>query len=96
MLKQKLVVFLCSSLMCFSLNSWAEPITVGKGDSVEQVLKAHIVKRVSIKTSSGAELGGKVVSVNGLLTHLGGLTGKEFYDAVIVNKKIEAVIIRTK
>ncbi len=45
---------------------------------------------------SGGELGGKVVSVSDELTHLGQLTGKEYYDAVIVNSKIEAVIIRTK
>ena len=60
------------------------------------VLKAQMGKRISIKTKSGNELSGKVVLVGKKLTHLGELTGKEFYDAVIVNKDIEAVIIRTK
>ena len=96
MIKNTLVVFLFSGLMISSNISWAEPITVDSKDNIVSVLKAHIGKRVSIKTSSGGELGGKVVSVSDELTHLGQLTGKEYYDAVIVNTKIEAVIIRTK
>lgn len=96
MLKNILVVFLFSSLMISSISAWAEPISVGDKDTIEKVLKAQIGKRVSIKTSSGDELGGKVISVSKKLTHLGELSGKEFYDAVIVNNSIEAVIIRTK
>ena len=96
MIKYALAVLLFGGLMTSSNNSSAEPITVDSKDNIVMVLKAHIGKRVSIKTSSGGELGGKVVSVNDELTHLGELTGKEYYDAVIVNTKIEAVIIRTK
>ena len=96
MLKNILVVFLFSSLMISSISTWAEPISVGDRDTIEKVLKVQIGKRVSIRTSSGGELGGKVISVSKKLTHLGELSGKEFYDAVIVNKQIEAVIIRTK
>ena len=94
--KKCLVVFLISGLMISPMISSAEPITVGSTDNLATVLKGQIGKKVSIRTSSGSELSGKIVSVNGGLTHLGQLTGKEFYDAVIVNTNIESVTVRVK
>lgn len=96
MIKNTFVLLVLSSLTISTFTIQSEPISVASGDNIETVLKAQIGKRVSIKTSSGGELGGKVISVGESLTHLGELSGKEFYDAVIENRKIEAVIIRTK
>ena len=96
MLKKTLFTFILCSVSIFTISSWAEPISVNSADTIENVLSAHIGKRVSIKTKSGGEMAGKVVSVGAKVTHLGELSGKEFYDAVIVNKNIEAVIVRVK
>ena len=93
--KKSLFIFLFCAI-AFSTSTVAEPLSLNKGDSIADVLKTKMGKRVSIKTKSGNELSGKVLLVGKNLTHLGELTGKEFYDAVIVNKDIEAVIIRTK
>ena len=82
--------------MMISMSSSADPVAVNSGDTIETVLTAYIGKRVSITIKSGGELGGKIISVGENLTHLGEITGKEFYDAVIVNQNIEAVTIRVK
>ena len=95
MKKKSLFVFLFCAI-AFSTSTVAEPLALKKGDTIADVLKTKIGKKVSVKTKSGSELSGKVLLVGKNVTHLGELTGKEFYDAVIVNKDIEAVIIRTK
>ncbi len=95
MLKKIIFAIVLNSTILMSFNAFAEPITVKDKDTIEAVLKSQMGKRVSIKTESG-ELSGTVTQVGKHLTHLGALTGKEYYDAVIVNQKIEAVIIRTK
>ena len=76
--------------------SWADTISINDDDSIKTVLTAQMGKRVSIKTKSGQELSGTVTTVTDKLTHIAKLTGKEFYDAIVVNSNIEAVIIRTK
>jgi hypothetical protein len=96
MIKNIFLISILCSLNVFSLGSSAEPISVSSPDTINIVLSAHIGKRVSIKTKSGGEMTGKVISVSEKLTHLGKLAGKEFYDAVIVNKHAEAIVVRVK
>ena len=83
-------------MLAISSVSWADTISINDDDSIKTVLTAQIGKQVSIKINSGQELTGTVTTVTDKLTHLAKLAGKEFYDAVVVNKNIEAVIIRTK
>lgn len=96
MIKSSLLALLFSGVILLSTNTLADAIRVKGDDTIENILRAQTGKMVSIRTKSGAELGGKVSLVGDTLTHLEELSGKEFYDAVIVNKNIEAVIIRTR
>lgn len=88
------VIFL--SAMLFMSNVFAEPLTVSGSDSVQTILTAQKGNRVTVQLKSGAELKGKVGEVNDEIVHLMELTGKEFFDAVVSVKAIEAVVIRTK
>ena len=96
MIKKFLMSMLISCFIVAALPGRADPISVGDGDTITSVLTAQKGKRVSIKIKSGEELTGTVKSVTKKLTHLGELAGKEYYDAVIVNKAIEAIVIRVK
>lgn len=96
MINKILMSILVSGLMLTALPGRADPLSVGDNDSLRSILTAQVGKRVAVKTKSGEELTGTVRAVTKNLTHLGELAGKEYYDAVIVNKAIEAVIIRVK
>jgi hypothetical protein len=91
-----LMSILVSGLLVLALPGRAGPVSVGDNDSLRSILTAQMGKRVAVKIKSGEEMTGTVRAVTKDLTHLGELAGKEFYDAVIVNKAIEAVIIRVK
>jgi len=96
MTKRFIISLLFTSMLAISSVSWADTISINDDDSIKTVLTAQMGKRVSIKTKSGQELSGTVTTVTDKLTHIAKLTGKEFYDAIVVNSNIEAVIIRTK
>lgn len=96
-MKHKILMSILVSLMLLvALPGRAEPLSVGNNDSIGSILTAQMGKRVAVKIKSGEEYTGTVRTVTKELTHLGELAGKEFYDAVIVNKAIEAVVIRVK
>lgn len=76
--------------------AYADSIALGKDGTVQSVAAAHIGKKVSIILNSGKELSGKVTAVTNKAIHISELTGKEYYDAVINNKKIAAIVIRVK
>ena len=90
-----LMVFL-AGMLAFTAASRADPVTISSGDTIQKALSAQTGKRVSIIIKSGEELTGTVTTVTDELTHLGELAGKEFYDAIVVNKNISAVIVRVK
>lgn len=71
-------------------------LTVAKNDTMRSVLEKHAGQRVSVTLDSGEELTGIVRSVGDKLVHLGELTGKEYFDAVIDHEEIAAVIIRVR
>ena len=96
MLNKILLSILVSGLLLLALPGRADPLSVGDNDTIRSILTAQQGKRVAVKIKSGEELTGTVRAVTGKLTHLGELAGKEYYDAVIVNKAIESVIIRVK
>ena len=74
----------------------ADPLVLSQEDTIEKVLTAQKGKKVTIRLGSGEDLSGTVKEVNGSLVQLSGLSGKEFYDAVIATQRIAAVIIRTQ
>ena len=63
---------------------------------IREILKEHIGKTVSIKSDSGREFEGVVVTVGDHLVHISRLSEKNFYDAVIRIDKIHAVIFRVR
>ena len=89
----------CTLLIATAL-AWAAPVhaplQVGSGDTVETVLRAQKDKRVTVRLRSGQELTGVVRASNARVVHLGAITGKEFFDAVVPLEAIDAVMVRTK
>ena len=71
-------------------------LQVGASDTVESVLKAQNGKRVTLKLRSNQELTGIVRMSGSRVVHLGAVSGREFFDAVVPLDAIEAVLIRTK
>lgn len=90
------VAFLLFGFLSVSSPAWADSVSISKEDTIGTVLSAHMNKRVTVQTISGKELTGTVKAVNEKVVHLAELSGKEFFDAVVKIKKIEAVIVRTK
>ncbi len=95
MIRQISILFLTLVLNSVSCV-FAQSLEITNNDSIESVLTAHMGKRVTIKLDSGQELSGIVKQVTDDLTHISELTGMEFYDAVIVNDEILAVVVRAK
>ena len=74
----------------------AQELKVGSAATVESLITAQKGKRITVRTRSGQELTGVVREVTPKLVHLGGLAGREFFDAVVALDSVEAVIVRTK
>lgn len=85
-------------LMCVSFSAAQEPakLAVSKDDTIRKVLTRHVGQRVTVKLGSGDELTGIVRLVGDDVIHLGELSGKEFFDAVIDGEDVTAVIIRVR
>lgn len=63
---------------------------------VAEALQAHLGKPVTVVLTSGTELGGTVAGVRDGAVVLKGLTGKEFYDALVVLAHVAAVQVRAR
>jgi hypothetical protein len=63
---------------------------------IREILSANVGKRVAIRTGTGEPLEGTVTKVGTHLVHISRLSGKDFYDAVVVIDRIDAVIIRAR
>lgn len=74
----------------------ADALKVGQNDTIVSSLEKYKGKRVSVKLSSGVEMTGTVGVVNNSVVHLGALSGKEYFDAVINVDDIEAIVVRVK
>lgn len=74
----------------------AAEVKISAADTVESVLTAQKSKRVTVRLRSGQEMTGTVREITPRLVHLGALSGREFFDAVIAVESIEAVVIRTR
>lgn len=90
------VLALAATLLAFAIPATGAELRISSADTVGSVLAAHKGKRVSVRVRSGQEITGTVRDVTGNLVHLGAIAGKEFFDAVIPQAAIDAVIIRTK
>lgn len=84
-----LIASLCGSVHAGELN-------ISGGDSVARVLALQKGKTVTVQLNSGQELTGQVRNVTEDLAQLTALTGREYFDAVVVIDEVAAVIVRTK
>ena len=79
-----------------ALVAQAQELSVGASDTVQSILAARKGKAVTVRLSGGQELTGTVREATARIVVLGGLAGREFFDAAVPLEKIEAVIVRTK
>jgi hypothetical protein len=82
--------------LLFTLPVQAQDLNVSASDTLQSVLTAQKGKRVTLRLSGGQEITGVMREATGKLVVLGGLTGREFFDAAVPLEKIEAVVVRTK
>jgi hypothetical protein len=82
--------------LLFALPVQAQDLNVSASDTLQSVLTAQKGKRVTLRLSGGQEITGVMREATGKLVVLGGLTGREFFDAAVPLEKIEAVVVRTK
>ena len=90
----------CYALVLAATLAWpaavpAAELRLSSTDTLDSMLRAQS-GRVTVRLRSGQELTGTVRSVDSKLLHLGSLTGREFFDAVVPLGAIEAVLVRTK
>jgi len=95
-MNHRIPVGMTLGILLFTTAATAAPLAVGPGDDVQQVLQGQAGKRVTVRVRAGEELSGTVKTVNEDVVHLGELSGKEFFDAVIPLDSIDAVIVRVK
>jgi len=74
----------------------AQDLNVSANDTLQTVLAAQKGKRVTLRLSGGQEITGVMREATARLVVLGGLTGREFFDAAVPLEKVEAVLVRTK
>jgi hypothetical protein len=91
----KAIAVLAASVF-FALPVHAQELTVSANDSVQSLLAARKGKAVTLRLAGGQELTGTVRDATAKLVVLGGLAGREFFDAAVPIEKIDAVIVRTK
>ncbi len=95
-MKRLLIALCCVVFQAGSMAAFSEPLAVGATDSMQSVLASQKGKRLSVKLASGEELTGEVAVVNDSVVYLTGLTGREFFDALVNIADIQAVVVRAK
>lgn len=85
-----------AALFFFALPAQAQDLNVSASDTLQSVLSAQKGKRVTLRLSGGQEITGVMREATAKLVVLGGLTGREFFDAAVPLEKVEAVVVRTK
>ncbi|TAK45037.1 MAG: hypothetical protein EPO27_11100 [Betaproteobacteria bacterium] len=93
---RKALMTLVAAAMLAANPVLAADVRIVGGDTFESVLMGQINKRVTVRLRSGQEMTGTVRAVTARLVHLGAISGREFFDAVIAADAIEAVVIRTR
>ena len=94
-MNKALTMLLVLSGLAFAAPAAAQ-LQVGSSDTVESLLRAQKDKRVTLRLRSGQELTGIVRAGNARVVHLGAITGREFFDAVVPLEAVDAVLVRTQ
>lgn len=93
-----LLALLVAVTLLSSPSSGAEPTPIALGDQkgIATLLKARVGAGATLMLRGGGEVGGTVVKVGDDAVHIGQLTGKDFYDAVVALDAIAAVVVRVR
>lgn len=85
-------------LACAALapSSHAEALSIKAGDTLQKQVASLKGKKITVKLQGTDELTGIVKESTNELLHLGELSGKEFFDAIIDMNKVTAILVRTK
>ena len=85
------------ALALFSVSQFASAeVKVSQGTTLTELLTSMSGQSVSVTLKSGKEFTGKVGIVGQSVLHIKGLSGKEFYDAVINVNDVSAVVARNR
>lgn len=95
-MRTALKVFLIGAALACAVPAVGAELKVGANDSVQSVLAAQKGARVTVRLRSGQELTGVVREVGARVAHLGAISGREFFDAVVPLEAVDAVLVRTK
>lgn len=93
-MKTAVSIYLALLMTAAAAPSWADPIVLRAGDTMQKQIEVQKGKKVAIRLASGEELSGTVKSVSGNLLHLGEISGREVFDAVVDIDKISAILVR--
>jgi len=96
LLSARTLLFASCLLALPALPAQAQDLNVSANDTLQSVLAAQKGKRVTLRLSGGQEVTGVMREATAKLVVLGGLTGREFFDAAVPLEKVEAVIVRNK
>ena len=69
-------------------------VRLDQNDSMYEILERNIGMTVELVLDSGYTISGKLSRVTYDIVHITRITGKEFFDAMIVLDRVSAVIIR--
>jgi hypothetical protein len=64
------------------------------GESVKIMLDASVGRAVTLHLASGQEISGTVTRVGDHVVHLSRIAGRDFYDAVVVLDRVNAVLFK--
>lgn len=93
-----------AGLLAVAMNLAAVPLAsaeekkmeINTSYSIKQILVSFTGQRVALKTDAGESIEGTVVSVGDHIVHISKLSGKDFYDAVVVIDRISSVVFRAR
>ena len=90
------LIMLLTAVTLAASPAVAADFRIKGGDTLESLLVAQKDKRVTVRLRSGQEITGTVREVTPRLVQLGGISSREFFDAVIALEAIEALVVRTR
>jgi len=95
-MKSNTYVIIAVLLLLGAVPARAAEVKVSGSDTVQSVLAAQKGSRVTVRLRSGQEMTGVMREATAKVVHIGALTGREFFDAVVPLEAIDAVIVRTR
>lgn len=99
-MKRVVLAGLLAASMSLSVVPFAfaeeKKMEINTSQSVKQILDSFAGKRVTVKTDAGESIEGTVTSVGDHVVHISKLSGKDYYDAVVVIQRISAVVFKAR